>query len=99
MTHPDCPRCAELETQIIAQNTEIFDLKAQLKQALERISALERRLNLDSNNSGKPPSSDGLSRKPRINSLREKGKKRSGGQMGHKGHTLKRVEHPDFIIE
>lgn len=50
--------------------------------ALARISELERQLGLNSSNSGKPPSSDGLRKKPSPKSLREKGKKASGGQKG-----------------
>jgi len=45
-----------------------------------RIAELERRLGLNSSNSGKPPSSDGLSKPTRVGSLRERTGKRSGGQ-------------------
>src|SRR5438128_1860427 len=62
----------------------------------ERIVELERRLGLNSSNSSKPPSSDGLRRPP--SSLRPKGKNPSGGQRGHKGHTLIQVPNPDEII-
>jgi len=56
----------------------------QENQALrERIAELERRLGLDSQTSSKPPSSDGLKKKDKIRtkSLREKGKRPSGGQI------------------
>ena len=60
-----------------------------------KIAELEKRLNKNSSNSGKPPSSDGLSKPPRTNSLRQKGRNKSGGQPGHKGETLKQVQTPD----
>jgi transposase len=64
-----------------------------------RIGELERRLGLDSSNSGKPPSSDGLKKPPRVGSLRERSGKKSGGQKGHRGETLRRSEAPDAIID
>jgi transposase len=67
----------------------------------ERIAELERRLGLDSQTSSKPPSSDGLKKsgKIRTKSLREKGKRPSGGQFGHPGQTLKQVLCPDNVVE
>ncbi len=67
-----------------------------------RISALERRLGLNSGNSGKPPSSDGLqkpSSERRTRSLRGKTDRQPGGQAGHKGHTLCRTAFPDRVEE
>ncbi len=63
-----------------------------------RIAELERHLGLNSSNSGKPPSSDGLKKPPRTSSLRQPSGKNPGGQRGHRGETLRRSETPDAGI-
>jgi transposase len=62
----------------------------------ERIQKLEDQLAKNSSNSGKPPSSDGYNQ-PAPRSLRKRSKRRSGGQVGHRGESLKAVEKPDHI--
>jgi len=64
-----------------------------------RIAELERQLGLNSSNSGKPPSSDGLKKPPRTSSLREASGKKTGGQKGHPGETLRRSKTPDATID
>jgi transposase len=83
---------------------EIETLKATIKELREEIeqlkaenSELRRRLGLDSTNSNKPPSSDGYKKK-NITPAIPKDKHPKGGQKGHKGKTLERVENPDHIV-
>src|SRR5450631_1643210 len=75
------------------------DLIALLLAQEARIAELERRLGLNSSNSGKPSSSDGLKKPPRVSSLREPSGKKSGGQKGHPGETLRRTETPDATVD
>src|SRR5271157_4729892 len=82
----------EQRAVIEAPRKEIAALKA-------RIAELERRLGLNSSNSSKPPSSDGLKKPARVSSLRESSGKKAGGQPGHKGETLRQVANPDKIID
>jgi transposase len=63
-----------------------------------RIAELERRLGLNSRNSSKPPSSDGLA-KPPPRSLRGKSGRRPGKQRGAPGSTLRAVADPDEVVE
>ena len=71
---------------------KIADLEKLVIQQATRIAELEKRLDKNSRNSSKPPSSDGLSKPPRTTTLRENGKHKSGSQPGHKGETLKQTE-------
>lgn len=83
-------RIAELEALVAQQREQIALL-------LERVRDLEARLAKDSHNSSKPPASDGLARKTK--SLRKRSGRRPGGQLGHRGETLRLVAVPDEVIE
>src|ERR1700751_385375 len=86
----------ELITLLLAQEERH---QAGLAAMQARIAELERRLGLNSSNSGKPPSSDGLKKPLRVRSLREGSGKKSGGQKGHPGATLRQSETPDAVID
>src|SRR5713226_5144706 len=73
-------------------------LWAQVEALRAEVETLKRQQGLNSSNSGKPPSSDGLKKEPRVKSLREPSGKKSGGQEGHEGKTLRQVETPDEVI-
>lgn len=73
----------ELIEIIIKLSSEIAELKARLAQ--------------NSQNSSKPPSSDGPGKTP-IKSLRPKTGRKAGAQKGHDGHGLKIDREPDETI-
>jgi transposase len=74
-------RLEKAEQEISELKTENTDLKA--------------RLNSNSKNSSRPPSSDGYQKKPAFPKKKD-GKQ--GGQPGHKGRTLHQVDNPDKIV-
>src|SRR5471030_2451663 len=89
-----------LESLITALQTQITEQQTVIAALQSRNAELERQLGLNSGNSGKPPSSDGLKKKPvRVSSLRERSGKKPGGQKGHPGSTLSRTETPDATID
>jgi transposase len=89
--------CASNPEAILAY---IESLESQIKELSERLQALEARLNQNSRNSSKPPSTDfSVKEKPNPKSRREKSGKKPGGQEGHSGTTLNMVNDPDEVIE
>ena len=86
--------------QELFQKIEV--LTSRLEQAETKIAVLElenaelkARLNSNSKNSSRPPSSDGYQKKP---AFPKKGNGKQGGQAGHKGSTLHQVDNPDKIV-
>jgi transposase len=78
------------------EKEEIIELLlAIIEEQAKKIAELEARLNQNSKNSSKPPSSDGF-KKPQ--SLRKPSGKKAGGQMGHDGSGLKLMAKPDSYI-
>jgi len=75
-------------------------LLKRVEQLDNKVQALEDRLNKNSSNSSKPPSSDGFNRpNPKSRRNKNKKKKKVGGQKGHVGKTLNQITDPDFIEE
>lgn len=69
---------------------------AQLAALTARVAELEARLGGHSQNSHRPPSSDGPGTPPR--SQRTRSGKPPGGQPGHRGHTLTMTASPDTVV-
>jgi transposase len=90
---------AALRSENAALRTEVAVLRELVTVLQAKVAELERRLGLDSSNSGKPPSSDGLSKPTRVRSLREPSSRPPGGQKGHPGETLRQVETPNVVID
>jgi transposase len=84
-----------LVEQLLATQAELTE---QVRLLSARVAELEARLDRDSHNSHKPPSSDGPAKLPRRRSRRQRSGKASGGQAGHPGTTLTQVAAPDTIL-
>jgi len=63
-------------------NEKIANIESENARKETEIQRLKSQLNRNSTNSSKPPSSDGLKKIPNN-------REESGGQPGHKGHTIK----------
>lgn len=97
MTAAARPSYDELAALVVAQARQIEVLLAQVAQVevlRARVAELERRLGLDSTNSSKPPSSDGLGKPPPRSSRQRSGRK-PGKQPGAPGTALSQVDDPD----
>lgn len=89
-----------MEVKLPETIEECHSLIRHLLSIIEKMQAeideLKARLNENSNNSNRPPSSDGFRQ---TKSAMPKNKGKRGGQDGHLGKTLKRVAEPDFVID
>jgi transposase len=84
------------EDEIATLRAENAALREQVQTLVAEVQRLRERLAKDSHNSSKPPSSDGLARKPK--SLRKKTGRKPGGQPGHRGHRVRLVATPDTVV-
>lgn len=90
----------ELIEALMKENSELkqllYSLNISIEQLNQTIVELNEKLNKNSKNSSKPPSSDGL-KKPVTKSLRQKSGKKPGGQQGHEGANLATTAEPDEV--
>lgn len=93
---PDLERLsvADKDDLIRALFAQVRSLTGQVAELKAKVTECEGRLALNSRNSSKPPSTDGMN-KPKPKSQRQVGQHPTGGQEGHDGHTLKKVDRPD----
>jgi len=86
--------------ELQARNAELEQRVKTLEEKVETLlMALQRKVvKKDSHNSSNPPSQDKF--RPKKNrSLRKKIGRKTGGQLGHKGQTLKQKPKPDKYID
>lgn len=83
----------ELIDIILVMQSMIETLVARVTSLEQEVERLKKPRN--SRNSSLPPSQDLFSYKNQ--SLRQKSNRKTGGQTGHKGHTLEMCDNPDFM--
>jgi transposase len=86
MTHDEALALYNAGANVVAKI--LCDLSKTIESQQEQIKALElkiAKLSKNSSNSSKPPSSDDIT-KPKPKKEKKKGKRKIGGQPGHKRH-------------
>ena len=86
----------------VSEKVFVKNLKYSVVELVQENTALKARIHelehpKTSNNSSVQPSKD-ENRAKKNQSLRKKSDKKTGGQFGHKGHTLKMVKNSDKVI-
>lgn len=92
-------RTIENQTETIENQTSVINqLRSEVQEKDDIINNLKEQLGMNSQNSSKPPSTDGF-KKPAPKSLRKPSGKKAGAQKGHKGKGLTLIKAPDETIE
>lgn len=104
-------RIAELEAEVAAKDAQIaaqagqaariVELEARVEALMRQVAELTERLSRHSGNSNLPPSSDPPGVRGQRPGKRDKGKRRRGGQPGHRGSRREAVppERVDDIVD
>ena len=91
----------EQNKMLLTQNEEltknVSELTAKVEELTKKIAELTEQKNKNSNNSSKPPSSDGLKKSNKDKSLREKTNNKQGGQPDHSASNLVVNDKPTHI--
>jgi transposase len=85
---------AERDERIAERDAVIAVLREELAGLQSQVADLAARVKMNSQNSSKPPSSDGLA-KPAPKSLRGKSGRKPGRPKGQPGATMRLSDHPD----
>ena len=91
----------EMSSSVMSENKELREQISSLGESIEELQDIIRdlrsQLNQNSNNSSKPPSSDGYKKSPKKRSLRVSTGAKAEGQKGHKGAHLSVPHAPDEV--
>ena len=91
----------EMSSTVMSENKELREQISALGKSIEElqdiIRDLKSQLNQNSNNSSKPPSSDGYKKSPKKRSLRVSTGAKAGGQKEYKGAHLSVPHAPDEV--
>ncbi|GFH39154.1 hypothetical protein SCWH03_54190 [Streptomyces pacificus] len=98
-TPPPQPSYEDLAALIVELKLLVSAQAETITVQAERIAELERQVAADSHNSSRPPSSDGLRKKPAPKSLRKATGRKPGRAKGNPGGRLEQVADPDRIID
>jgi transposase len=88
---------AERDAQVAALAGELEEHRALVAALQAQVADLAAQVKVNSKNSSRPPSSDGLAR-PEPKSLRKKGARRPGRPKGQPGVTMQFTDHPDRVV-